>query len=61
MRKLQCPLQTGIYLYVLALGLFHLYTALFGTYEAYLQRTIHLTWVFPLAYLLYPVSSKAPK
>ncbi len=61
MRKLTGPVQTGIYLYVLALGLFHLYTALFGTYEAYLQRTIHLTWVFPLAYLLYPVSSKAPK
>ena len=30
---------------------FHLYTAAFGVYEAWLQRLIHLTWVFPIAFL----------
>lgn len=36
------------------MGIFHLYTAVFGTYEAYLQRMIHLTWVLPMVFVLYP-------
>jgi len=43
-----------IYLYILAMGIFHLYTAVFGTFEAYLQRMIHLTWVLPMVFVLFP-------
>ncbi len=42
------------------MGVFHLFTATFGTYEAYLQRMIHLTWVLPLAFLLYPARAASP-
>lgn len=54
MRKLQGPVAKALYLYVLAMGLFHLYTAVFGSFEAYLQRAIHLTWVLPMVFVLYP-------
>ncbi|PIE55467.1 MAG: C4-dicarboxylate ABC transporter permease [Dethiosulfovibrio peptidovorans] len=61
MRK-PCGLTAkGLYVYVLAMGFFHLYTALFGTFEAYLQRALHLTWVLPLAFILYPASKKTEK
>ncbi len=55
MRKFTGPIQKIIYLYVLAMGIFHLYTAVFGTFEAYLQRMIHLTWVLPMVFVLYPI------
>lgn len=58
MRKLQGLTAKAFYLYVLAMGFFHLYTALFGTFEAYLQRAIHLTWVLPMAFILYPIGVK---
>lgn len=58
MRKLDGIVAKGLYLYVLAMGLFHIYTAVFGSFEAYLQRAIHLTWVLPMCYILYPFSQK---
>jgi TRAP transporter 4TM/12TM fusion protein len=61
MRKLTGYTAKALYVYVVLLGIFHLYTALFGAYEAYLQRMIHLTWVFPLAFLLYPATKNSPK
>ena len=61
MRKLSGVTKTVIYLYVLAMGVFHLFTASAGNYEAFLQRTIHLAFVLPLAFVLFPVNSKAPK
>ncbi|GAB1485623.1 TRAP transporter fused permease subunit [Aminivibrio sp.] len=53
MRRLEGIVKKGFYLYVLAMGLFHLYTAVFGSFEAYLQRAIHLTWVLPMCFILY--------
>lgn len=41
--------------------LFHLYTAAFGVLESWLQRLIHISWVFPLAFAYYPISSKSTK
>lgn len=61
MRKLQGNQARLLYFYVLLMGVFHLFTATTGNYEAYLQRTIHLTWILPLAYLLFPMSSRSPK
>ncbi len=40
---------------------FHLYTAAFGVFEAWMQRLIHLTWVFPIAFIYWPFSKKSPK
>lgn len=39
-------------------SLFQVYTGLIGVLPAQLQRSIHLTFVFVLVYLLYPSSSK---
>jgi TRAP transporter 4TM/12TM fusion protein len=39
-------------------SLFQIYTGLMGVLPAQLQRSIHLTFVFVLVYLLYPSSSK---
>ncbi len=61
MRKLKGFPASFIYWFVIALGTFHIYTAAFGSFESYLQRTIHLTFVLPLAYLLYPATSRASK
>ncbi len=61
MRKLSGSVKTAVYYYVIGLGVFHLYTAFRGAYEAYLQRSIHLTWVLPLAYLLFPMTKSAPR
>lgn len=61
MRKLSGWSKNFVYLYVLAMGVFHLFTASAGNYEAYLQRSIHLAFVLPLAFVLFPVNSKAPK
>ena len=61
MRELSGKAKTAVYYYIVGLGLFHLYTALLGAYEGYLQRTIHLTWVLFLVYILYPMTKNAPK
>ena len=42
-------------------SVFQLYTAMFGVLPAQLQRSIHITFAFVLAYLLYPLSNKMPK
>lgn len=49
-----------LYVYIVCVGIFHMYTACTGSFEAYLQRTIHLMLILPLAYLLYPVNRRAP-
>lgn len=42
-------------------SLFQLYTGLMGILPAQLQRSIHLTFVLVLVYLLYPTSKKMPR
>lgn len=49
-----------MYAYIILIGLFHLYTSIFGAYEAFLQRNIHLGLVLPLAFILYPMTKKSP-
>lgn len=39
-------------------SLFHVYTSLFGVFDAMIQRSIHLSFAFCLIYLLYPSSKK---
>lgn len=47
-------IKIGIAIWLLAGVMFHLWTAGFGVREAWLQRLIHLTWVLPIAFLLWP-------
>lgn len=62
MREIDKKIINSIISIWLLIGVFfHLYTAAFGVYEAWLQRLIHLTWVFPIAFLLWPAHKKAPK
>ena len=61
MRKLSGTTKALIYLYVLSMGVFHLFTASAGNFEAYLQRSIHLAFVLPLAFVLFPMTKSAPK
>lgn len=42
----------------IAFSVFQLYTALFGTLDAHLQRAVHLSFALALTYLLYPASRK---
>ncbi|KUL00983.1 MAG: TRAP transporter, 4TM/12TM fusion protein [Synergistales bacterium 54_9] len=60
MRTLSGKIQALMYVYIIFMGVFHLYTAVFGAYEAYLQRMIHLTWVLPLAFIFYPATKNSP-
>ncbi len=61
MRKLEGKVRGGVYIYILAVGLFHLYTSIFGNFEAYLQRALHLSMILPLVFILYPVTKKELK
>ena len=61
MRELTGKTKHFIYVYVILMGFFHLYTAIFGSFEAFLQRAIHLSWVLPLGFLLYPATGNSPK
>ncbi len=41
-----------------AMALFHLYTARFGTLEALRQRSVHIAFTMALVFLLYPIRRK---
>ncbi len=41
--------------------LLHLYTSGFGTFEPRTQRGLHLLFLLPLIYILFPATSKSPK
>ncbi|ACZ19696.1 TRAP transporter, 4TM/12TM fusion protein [Thermanaerovibrio acidaminovorans DSM 6589] len=60
MRRLDGLIGKFMYLYVLGLGLFHVYTSVFGAFEAYLQRNLHLAMVMPLAFVFYPMGRRSP-
>ena len=59
MRKLTGVQQAITFVYVVLVGLFHLYTAAFGSYESFLQRNLHLAMVLPMAFLFFPARKKS--
>ncbi len=62
MRKFDnSSLVAALSVWIIAVVLFHLYTAAFGVMEAWLQRLIHLTWVLPLAFVYWPFSKTSSK
>ena len=50
-----------VFIVLLAFSLFQLYTAIFGQYTAYVQRSIHLGFALSLIFVLYPARRKAGK
>ncbi len=61
MRRLEGFCGKFVYSCMVVVGLFHLYTSLFGSFEAYLQRNLHLGMILPFSFLLYPASARAPR
>ena len=50
-----------VFIGLLAFSLFQLYTAIFGQYTAYIQRSIHLGFALSLIFILFPASKKLGK
>lgn len=60
-RDLEGSMLKVVFYGLLAFSLFQLYTAIFGQYTAYLQRSIHLGFALSLIFLLFPAVKKAAK
>ena len=61
MREIKGKIKYIIIGYAMIASLFHIYTGIFGTIHSMLQRSIHLMFLLPLAFLLYPAHKNAPK
>lgn len=61
MRTLSGATKKAMYVYIVLVGLFHAYTSVFGNFEAYLQRALHLSMVLPMAFIFWPPFKKAAK
>jgi TRAP transporter 4TM/12TM fusion protein len=53
--------KVSILIYGIFASLFHLYTSGYGTFEPRTQRGIHLLFLLPMIYILFPATSKSPK
>jgi TRAP transporter 4TM/12TM fusion protein len=61
MRKIKGWLKVVILIYGVSAALFHLYTSGFGTFEPRTQRGLHLLFLLPLIYILFPATKKSPE
>ncbi|MCX8118982.1 MAG: TRAP transporter fused permease subunit [Desulfobacterota bacterium] len=61
MRRLTGWLKTVVLVYGVSASLLHLYTSGFGTFEPRIQRGLHLLFLLPLIFLLFPATPKSPK
>ncbi|WP_404321873.1 TRAP transporter permease [Cytobacillus firmus] len=53
--------KVSITILTILLSLFQLYTAAFGTFAPLIQRSIHLSFILTLVFLLFPATKKSPK
>jgi len=60
-RKLRGAMATAMTAAAVAASLYHLYLARFGILEALQMRSLHLAWLLPLAFILYPASRRSPR
>jgi TRAP transporter 4TM/12TM fusion protein len=60
-RELKSWIKVLIVVYGVAASLLHLYTAGFGTFEPRTMRSVHLMFLLPMIYILFPASDKSPK
>ncbi len=57
-RDLSGTMKHVVFYGLLAFSLFQLYTAIFGQYTAYIQRSIHLGFALSLIFLLFPARKR---
>ncbi len=60
-RKLQGNVAKAVMIIAIAMSLFHLYTAGFGTLLSYRQRSLHIILAFIIGLFLYPAGKKSSK
>lgn len=60
-RDLGAIFRKIVFIGLLAFSLFQLYTAIFGQYTAYIQRSIHLGFALSLIFILFPAQKKIKK
>jgi len=61
MRSLRGWIKTAVVVWGTAASLFHFYTSGYGTFEPRTQRGLHLLFLLPLIYILFPATSRSPK
>lgn len=61
MRNLSGPLKKVTAVWSVLISIFYLYTAVFGVMQPRIQRGVHLLFLLPLAFLLFPATKKSPK
>jgi len=60
-RDLKGWIKIIVTIYGVAAALLHLYTSGFGTFEPRTMRSLHLLFLLPMIYILFPANSKSPK
>jgi TRAP-type uncharacterized transport system fused permease subunit len=60
-RKLSGAVKWAVVVYAIAASLFHLYTAGYGSLTPRVMRSLHLLFLLPLIFLLFPATSRSPK
>jgi len=60
-RTLQPRMEFSIGIIAIALSLFQLYTSWRGSFDVYIQRPVHIAFVFTILFFLYPLKSRSVK
>ena len=60
MRHLTGPLKRLVAAWSVLISVFYLYTAVFGVMQPRIQRGIHMLFLLPMAFLLFPATKKSP-
>ncbi len=61
MRPLKGWMKICVLIWGTTASLLHLYTSGYGTFEPRIQRGVHLLFLLPLIYILFPATKKSPK
>lgn len=59
MRKLSGMVGKAVTALAIAMSVFHMYTAFFGTLLSMRQRSLHIIFAFVIGFMLYPMSKKS--
>jgi TRAP transporter 4TM/12TM fusion protein len=60
-RTLTGPVGWGVAAWAAAASLLHFYTAGYGVFEPRIQRSLHLLFLVPLVYVLFPFRARSPQ
>jgi TRAP transporter 4TM/12TM fusion protein len=60
-RKLTGPVGWGVAAWAAAASLLHFYTAGYGVFEPRIQRSLHLLFLVPLVFVLFPFRARSPQ